>query len=117
MKCYIVKEKISGFSQAIFAETPAKARYIAYQLEDWTENYYYSFIDFCYGTSYERCKIGDAWYRKDKTHLDWANDEDRKVLCNELGWYCLNETDIDCEPCPAKDVCQRYQDEHGVLEV
>ena len=42
--------------------------------------------------------------------MDWNDPEDRLFLVKELKWSCLDETDIDCSNCIAKDCCLRYDE-------
>lgn len=112
MKCYEVLENYTGYVAVVFAENASKARYYAWRNRDefFTDNYN-SFIEFCYSFSVRRLRQGDNWYKNGKRSMDWSSDDDRIILCRELGWYCLDETDYDCMECSARDYCCRYQEE------
>lgn len=50
----------------------------------------------------------DRHYRG-KTEIDWYDMEDRKALVS-LGWMCL-EISEECDTCPVKTFCQRWEDQ------
>ena len=111
-KCFTVTEEYSGISAAVFAKNDSRARCYAWSLRDKLfDGSYYDYMDFNRATRVRRLPEGDKWYKPGKELMDWDNPEDRIVLCEELGWACVDETDYDCPNCPAKDVCQRYLDE------
>lgn len=112
MKCYRICENDTGYTAIVFAENTSKARNYAWQNRDeFFVDIYNSFMEFCSSVSVRRLIKGDEWYKDGKRSMDWSSDEDRIILCRELGWYCLDETDYDCMECSARDFCSRYQEE------
>lgn len=112
MKCYKVREKDTGATAIFFAENASKAKYYAWQLrDDLFENQYWHYVDFFREVLASRLPKGDEWYKDGKVMMEWNIAEDRIILCRELGWYCLDETDYDCSECCARDFCSRYQEE------
>ena len=112
LKAYEVIENSTGYYIIVFAESASKAKYTAYNnRED------FGFDDYCYDFfsnfirlfSVKRDKSADKEYRGHSV-MDWNNPEDRLFLVKEHNWACVDETDLDCDNCPAKKFCRRYSE-------
>lgn len=112
LKAYNVFEKDGDLGNVIvFAPKASKANYIAYTyFYSCCDHYYDSYYDFIKSTLVRRVKELDASYRGHNV-MNWDDPQDRFDLVRKLGWYCLDETDLDCDICPASKFCNRYEDE------
>lgn len=104
MKAYVVTDKNECvYSTVVFAETRGKAIALA-QSTDACEDVPFTEI------SARRVPQMDKYYRG-KSEMDWYNADDRIALCKEAGFSCSDEVlEPECEICPAKEYCDRYQD-------
>ena len=111
MKAYQVSETSTGNCHIVFAESEDKAMDLVWnslaKLE--TDHCYESFEDFKASFFVTRLQEADGQYRGHQI-MDWNDPEDRLFLVKELKWSCLDETDIDCSNCIAKDCCLRYDE-------
>lgn len=115
MKAYKVTDRhgCCDYSTIIFAETREKARYIAQHSEVF-EWYDYGYIDFWV----RRIPNLDKYYRG-LDEMDWDNPNDRVAMVKEANYYCSDEyelADCECESCPAKEWCDRYECEAEVIQ-
>lgn len=103
MKAYIVKDRWDPlFATVVFAETAGKARAIA-RNTDACEDLDFIDISACRVPSLDLCYKG-------KEEMDWNDPEDRLNMVKLAGFECSREIgDPDCEPCPAKEWCGRYE--------
>lgn len=103
MKAYIVNDRADPlFSTVVFAETAGKARAIARNTDACED---LDFIDI----RAVRAPALDHSY-KGKEEMDWYDPEDRLAMVKIAGFECSREIgDPDCEPCPAKEWCGRYE--------
>ena len=103
MKAYIVEDRTDPlFATVVFAETAGKARAIARNTDACED---IDFIDI----SARRAPSLDLCY-KGKEEMDWNDPEDRLDMVKLAGFECSREIwDPDCEPCPAKEWCGRYE--------
>jgi len=55
----------------------------------------------------------DKYYTDGRTELYWFNSNDRIALVKDGGFVCHPDywEWEDCETCPAKEYCDKYQDE------
>lgn len=84
----------------VFAETRAKAMYIALQ-DDMFEDYTWTQI------TAKRFKEYDQFY-DGKSVVDFWNDVDHRIrLVRDFGWSCIEEFYDLCEECPAKQWCEK----------
>lgn len=106
MKAYIVQDRWDPlFATVVFAETAGKARAIARNTDACED---LDFIDI----SARRAPSLDLCY-KGKEEMDWNDPEDRLDMVKLAGFECSGEIwDPDCEPCPAKGWCGRYERDH-----
>lgn len=105
MKAWLVKDKDECCATVVFAETRGKARAAA-MLTDTCED-----VDFCSIEVRRRPQL-DKYYIEGKREMDWFNSKDRVALVKECGFSCLDDylEREDCEVCPAKQYCDKYQD-------
>lgn len=105
MKAWLVREKDEFFAAVVFAETRGKARAMAQHTEACED------ARFCDIDVYRKPKL-DKYYVEGKREMDWLNSEDRIALVKDGGFVC--DPDYwdweDCESCPAKEYCDKYQD-------
>lgn len=106
MKAYIVSDRCDPlFSTVVFAETAGKARAIA-QGTDACEDL--DFIDI----RATRVRSLDSYY-KGESEMNWYDPEDRVAMVRFANFECSRECDDpNCEPCPAKEWCGRYESDH-----
>lgn len=106
MKAYIVQDRWDPlFATVVFAETAGKARAIARNTAACED---LDFIDIraCRVPSLDLCYKG-------KPEMDWYDTEDLIAMVKLAGFECSREwDDPDCEPCPAKEWCGRYERDH-----
>ena len=110
LKAYEVIENSTGRYVIVFAESASKAKYTAWSHRDdydWAGIDYDFFMDFIYSFSAKRDKSAGKEYRGHSI-MDWNNPEDRLFLVKEHNWACVDETDLECDNCPAKKFCRRY---------
>lgn len=107
LKCFKVYDG-DGNSEVVFAETEGKAKYIAKDSDQFEEGYGYGgeWVKWLY---VRRLPEGDGEYRGHAL-MDWWNPNDRIFLVRQLGWYCSDETDLECDKCPALEYCCRKEE-------
>lgn len=105
MKAWLVKEKDEYCATVIFAETRGKAKALA-MATDVCED-----ANFC-DIEVRRMPQADKYYKEGKKELDWFIPKDRIALVKDCGFSCAPDyfDPEDCEHCPAKKYCDRYQD-------
>ena len=110
MKAYAIKVDSSDLTAIVFAETRNKAKSIAQHTETFGDMDY---IDI----RATRSPTLDKYY-KGKSEMDWYNMEDRVAMVKEAGFTCSYEYEIydDCDDCPAKQWCDRYECEVEVIQ-
>jgi hypothetical protein len=105
MKAWLVREKDEYCATVVFAETRGKARAMAQHTEACED------APFCDIEVYRRPAL-DKYYVDGKKEMDWFNSKDRIALVKDGGFVC--DPDYwdweDCESCPAKEYCDKYQD-------
>lgn len=105
MKAWLVKDKDECAATVVFAETRGKARAIAKHTDACED------VDWCDIEVRRRPQL-DKYYQKGKREMDWYNSKDRIALVKDGGFVCDYDywEREDCDTCPAKDYCDRYQD-------
>lgn len=105
MKAWLVRKKNEFCATVVFAETRGKARALATHTEC-CEDAWFTDIEV------HRQPQLDKYYVEGKKELDWLNSQDRIALVKDGGFVCDRDSwEIeDCEVCPAKEYCDRYQD-------
>ena len=103
MKAWLVSRNDEWCSTVVFAETRGKAK--SYVLG--TENF--EDVDYC---ELEVCRVKkmDKYYVEGKNEMDWFNSKDRIALVSECGFQCEYVEPYMCQDCPAKDICEDYQE-------
>lgn len=106
MKAYKISD-LKGYceySTIVFAETSGKAKAIAITTDAFND---YEFTEI----SARRVPKLDKYYRG-LDEMDWFDDADRIALVRDGGYSCDPEywEEEDCEKCPAKQWCDRYED-------
>lgn len=106
MKAYIIQDLrgYADYSTVVFAETNGKAKAIAITTDAFND---YEFTEI----SARRVPALDKYYRG-KKEMDWFDSNDRVALVREANFSCSYEyelADCDCETCPAKQWCDRYE--------
>lgn len=106
MKAYLVRDEKSEYDYCtvVFAETAGKARQTALGTDACE---YAEFKDI----SARRAPELDEFYRG-RAEMDWYNDKDRTAMVRYAGMRCSDEfmpNICECENCPAKDYCERYE--------
>lgn len=105
MKAWLVKDKDEFCATVVFAETRGKARSLAQHTEACED------VAFC-DIEVRRKPDFDKYYVEGKKEMDWLNSKDRIALVKDGGFVC--DPDYweweDCESCPAKEYCDKYQD-------
>lgn len=111
LKAYLVSDNDATGEMVIFAPTAGKATTLAYgyQWESNFEGHYESYWEFVKNTSVRRIKEFDDSYRG-HDFMQWNIPEDRVDLVRKLSWHCLDETDLECDECPAAKFCDRYEE-------
>lgn len=100
MKAYIVQG--TEYSTVVFAETPGKARALA-QKTDACEDLEFIDIRATRMPALDRCYRG-------RDEIDWSDPDDRVAMVKHADFQCSYEIDHpECEPCPAKEWCDRYE--------
>lgn len=105
MKAWLVRDKKESSATIVFAETRGKARVVAMHTDTCED------VDFC-DIDVTRKRHMDKYYSEGKKEMDWYNAKDRIAMVKECGFRCdYDYFDIeDCEDCPAKQYCDRYED-------
>lgn len=105
MKAWLVREKDEYCATVVFAETRGKARALAMHTETCED------ANFCDIDVHRRPEL-DKYYVDGKKEMDWFNSKDRIALVKDGGFSCSPDywEPEDCETCPAKEYCDRYQD-------
>ncbi len=112
MKCYVVEDPYAYElgTTTVFAENPAKAKYMAYGKDDMGDpEATNEFIRY----KVRRLPEGDCRWKEGKYELDYFDPEDRKILARKLGWICGDSawpdtnTEI-CNGCEYKETCLAY---------
>lgn len=94
----------TDYSTIVFAESRGKAKAIA-QYTDACEDTPFTEIE-CV-----RAKTMDKYYRG-LSEMDWYNSQDRIALVKDAGFRCsyeLSQIELECDDCPAKEWCERYE--------
>jgi hypothetical protein len=107
LKCYRVSDYY-GNAEVVFAESAGKAKYIAKDSDQFEEAYGWG-SSWVTELSVHRLPEGDGEYRGHEI-MDWWDPDDRVFLVRELGWYCSEETDLQCDKCPALEYCSRKEE-------
>ena len=105
MKAWLVREKGEFGATVVFAETRGKAKSYALRTED------FEAADYC-ELEVSRVKKMDKYYVEGKKRMDWLDSEDRIVLVKDAGFVCDDTywEREDCNDCPAKEYCDKYQE-------
>lgn len=106
MKAWCVCDKHESYgAEIVFAETRGKARSLALATDCCSDTH---FLDI----EVRREPKADKYYKKGKWHLDWDNPKDRIALVKDCGFICDRDywEREDCDTCPAKEYCDKYQD-------
>ena len=105
MKAWLVKDKDEVSATVVFAETRGKARSMA-RATDACED-----VDFC-DIEVRRKPQMDKYYTEGKKEMDWYKSKDRIALVKDCGFVCDYDywEQEDCDTCPAKEYCDRYND-------
>ena len=105
MKAWMVREKDEYCATVVFAETRGKAMALAQHTETCED------ADFCDIDVYRRPAL-DKYYVDGKKEMDWFNFKDRIALVKDGGFSCdpVYWEPEDCDNCPAREYCDRYQD-------
>lgn len=103
MKAWLVREKDGEYTTIVFAETRGKARVEAMATDACEDA---CFLDI----EVTRMQNFDKYYEDGKREMKWYDDADRLALVKEGGFYCVDMYMEECEDCPAKEYCDRYQD-------
>ena len=111
MKAWVVRDKCEFSATVVFAETMGKARSLAMHTDACED------VDFL-DIEVRRVPHMDKYYSDGKKEMDWYSAKDRIALVKECGFQCHSEAfDIDdCEVCPAKEYCGKYEAEKEALE-
>ena len=111
MKAWIVRDNESGSAAVVFAETRGKARSLARATDACCD------VDFL-DIEVRRVPQMDKYESPEKWEMDWNNANDRIALVKECGFECHSDYfDIgECEVCPAKEYCGRYEAEKEAWE-
>lgn len=108
MKAYSVSDRNGdeGYSLVVFAETAGKAKAYAVGVDEFCD---YGFT----GLRAIRKPMLDKYY-KGKDEMDWFDPKDRIAMVRYADFECSDEisfVDCECEECPAKKWCGRYERE------
>lgn len=103
MKAWLVKDKDEFSATVVFAETRGKARALAMHTEVCED------VDFC-NIQVKRKPQMDKYYTEGKKEMDWFDSKDRIALVSECGFQCEYVEPYMCQDCPAKDICEDYQE-------
>lgn len=105
MKAYQCGTQFECYSTIVFAETRGKAKVIAMNSDSLGDDL--EFIDIWV----RRCPVMDQFYRG-RSELDWYDPEDRIAMVKVGGYSCDDDSfdPDDCEKCPAKDYCGRFEE-------
>lgn len=95
-------------STIVFAETRAKARYLALSKCEVFEDYKWTEIGVTRFQNYDQ-------YYNGHPLVDWEDQEHRVRLVKDFGWYCWSAEypNIECETCSAKEWCHHWQNKEG----
>ena len=104
MKAWFAKEKDGDYTTVVFAETRGKAKALALTTETCED------CDFCKLEVYRAPNL-DKYYTSGKTEMDWLNPKDRIALVIEADFYCVKVLEGECKECPAKQWCQRCEED------
>lgn len=113
MKAYVISD-LKGYADyltVVFAETSGKAKAIAITTDAFND---YDFTEI----SARRVPKLDKYYRG-LDEMDWFDDADRVALVRDAGYSCNPECleEEDCTRCPAKQWCERWQNEKNITAV
>ena len=108
MKAYSVSDRNedAGYSMIVFAESAGKAKAYAVGTDIFCE---YGFT----GIRALRKPMLDKYYNG-KPEMDWFDPKDRVAMVRYANFECSGEmsfADCECETCPAKKWCGRYESE------
>ena len=106
MKAYLVEdtERDEDYCTVVFAESTGKARQKALMTSACE---YAEFINI----RALRTPELDKYYRGND-EMNWNDDGDRLAMVRYAGMRCSDEVMLnicECENCPAKDYCERYE--------
>lgn len=106
MKAYSVSDRNgdADYSTVVFAETVGKAKAYAVGTDEFCD---YGFTRL----RAIRMPMLDKYY-KGKPEMDWFDPKDRIAMVRYANYECSGElsfADCDCENCPAKKWCGRYE--------
>ena len=105
MKAWLAKDKDNSSATVVFAETRGKARALARCTEACEDS---DFVDI----EVRRLPQMDKYYTEGKKEMDWYNPKERIALVKDANFVCDYDywEREDCNDCPAKEYCDRYQD-------
>ena len=105
MKAWLVRKKDEFCATVVFAETRGKARSLAMSTEACEDT------DFCDIEAYRKPQM-DKYYEEGKKEMNWFNPKDQIALVKDCGFICSVDyfEEDDCNRCPAKEYCDKYQD-------
>ena len=113
MKAYKIADLkgYADYSPVVFAETSGKAKAIAITTDAFND---YEFTEI----SARRVPKLDKYYRG-LDEMDWFDDADRIALVRDAGYSCAPACweGEDCTRCPAKQWCERCQNEKNITAV
>lgn len=103
MKAYKISDLkgYADYSTVVFAETSGKAKAIAITTDAFND---YEFTEI----SAIRVPQLDKYYRG-LDEMDWYDDDDRIAMVKDGNFHCF--ADSECPNCPAKEYCDRCEDE------
>lgn len=106
MKAYSVSDRNGdeGYSLVVFAETAGKAKAYAVGVDEFCD---YGFT----GLRAIRRPMLDKYYKGEPV-MDWFDPKDRVAMVRYADFECSGEmsfVDCNCEECPAKKWCGRYE--------
>ena len=105
MKAWLVQPKDEPYAGIVFAETRGQARSMALSLDGFEDE---QFTDI----EARRAPYADKYYKEGRAYLDWDIPEDRIALVKDCCFVCDRDywERENCDTCPAKEYCDRYQE-------
>lgn len=102
-KAYCARSKYGDCcSTVVFAESRGKAKSIAMSTEACED------VDFLNLEVY-RLPHMDKYYKPGKTEMNWYDPEDRIALVKDADFYCEYIELTECEQCPAREYCDKWE--------
>lgn len=103
-KAYCARSKKYGdcCSTVVFAESRGKAKSIAMSTEACED------VDFLNLEVY-RLPHMDKYYKPGKAEMDWYDPEDRIALVKDASFHCEYIELSECEQCPAREYCDKWE--------